>query len=262
MLKLSSVWRHYFPKEEGHIFFKSFELFTDLRSFSLDLQMLSEFLKEIDEVTTKSILIFWTFLQNEKLIDEHLSYQIISSMDVKRPLWIIGFKHLSGIQIDMLKTISEKTDVAVFFPKDVYPETLATDWIRWLEAENKISSTTEAKKLKIIHFPKNKLNMALNSLKEIIPAFDISLADRNVSLSSRQEVAVENLFFKSQEDLFHIQREELFEKINEDLQLSSVVELDAFSLKIEEKKKSALLANNFILYKILLLLSDALVAYV
>jgi hypothetical protein len=40
MLRLSSVWRHYFPKEEAHLFFKSFEMFTDLRSFSLNLELL------------------------------------------------------------------------------------------------------------------------------------------------------------------------------------------------------------------------------
>lgn len=261
MLRLSSVWRHYFPTEEGHHFFKSFELFTDLRSFSLDLEMLSEFLKEIDEITTKSILIFWTFLINESLIDEHLSYQILSEMDTDRPIWFMGFKHLSGIQIDMIKVISEKTDVKVFFPRDVYPETLSTDWIRWLVPEEKIESDDkEIKKLKIIHFPKNKLNIVLDSVKSLIPHFDIALASQNVTFNSRQEVSVANLFFKSQEDLFSVQREAVFEEFSEELN-TGAVELSVFANKIEEKKTIALSAQNFILYKTLLLLSEALVTY-
>lgn len=263
MLRLSSVWRHYFPEEESHLFFKSFELFTDLRSFSLNLEMLAEFLKEIDEVTTRSVLLFWTFLQNEQLIDEHLSYQILSEMeevDEERAIWIMGFKHLSGIQIDMLKMLSEKTEVVVFFPKDVYLETIGSDWIRWLVPEEKMEMPLVARNLKIIHFPKNKLNIVLDSLKKIIPQFDIALANQNVTLNSRQEVAIANLFFKSQEDLFSIQREELIAQLSDELQLAPM-ELEAFVIKIEEKKKEALRAENFILYKVLLLLAEALVMY-
>ncbi|RPJ76454.1 MAG: hypothetical protein EHM20_07425, partial [Alphaproteobacteria bacterium] len=264
MLRLSSVWRHYFPTEEGHQFFKSFELFTDLRSFTLNLEMLSEFLKEVDEVTTKSILIFWTFLLNENLIDEHLSYQILSEMETNRPVWLIGFKHLSGIQIDMLKVISEKIDVKVFFPRDVYAETLNTDWIRWLVPEESPAKmgpiSVEEKKLKIIHFPKNKLNIVLDSVKRLIPHFDIALASQNITLNSRQEVSVADLFFKSQEDLFRIQREAIFEEFSEELQVGAL-ELEVFAAGVEEKKKTALSAQNFILYKILLLLGEALVTY-
>ena len=267
MLRLSSVWRHYFPNEEAHYFFKSFELFTDLRSFSLNIEMLSEFLKEIDEVTTKSILIFWGFLQSEKLIDEHLSYQIMSedeNIESTRPIWIIGFKHLSGIQIDMLKLISEKTNVFVFFPKDIYPETLSTDWIRWLLPEKKIEIINEIKKLNIIHYPKNKLNIVLEAIKKVRPSFDVALASQNVTFNIRQEVAVADLFFKSQEDLFRTQREALIDELNEDFNVETNgkhLKLADFILKIEEKKKKALLVENFILYKILILLDEAVVAY-
>lgn len=263
MLRLSSVWRHYFPTEEGHLFFKSFELFTDLRSFSLNLEMLSEFLKEIDEVTTKSVLLFWTFLQTEKLIDEHLSYQILSDMDdagMRRPIWVIGFKHLSGIQIDMFKVLGEKADVNIFFPKDVYPETLSTDWIRWLVPESEVINLKKVNKLKIVHFPKNKLNMVLDSLKKIVPCFDIALASQSVTLNYRQEVSGSNLFFKSQEDLFKIQREELIEELSAALELAPSA-LEDFILKVEDKKREALLEENFIRYKTLLLLDDALVFY-
>ena len=249
MLRLSSVWRHYFPKQEAHLFFKAFEIFTDLRSFSLNLELLSEFLKELDEVTTKSILIFWTFLQNEKIIDEQLSYQIISSYEIERPVWVIGFKHLSGIQIDMFKVISEKTDVSVFFPKDVYTESLSSDWIRWLVAEKKIEIINEEKKLKVIWFPKNKLNVVLNSVEKIMPSFDLSLASSNLTLNARQEVSLDNLFFKSPEDLFKIKREELLEVLNEELQ-AGAMSLDHFLNIIEAKKNQVLEKEDFISYLI------------
>lgn len=260
MLRLSSVWRHYFPTEEVHFFFKSFEIFTDLRSFSLNLDLLSEFLKELDAVTTKSILLFWTFLQNEEIIDEHLSYQVTSSFEVETPIWIMGFRHLSGIQIDMLKTISEKTEVKVFFPKDVYRESLNTDWIRWLVPEEKIEMAAEVKKLKVIHFPKNKLNLVLSSMKKMIPNFDLVLASSNLTFNARQEVALENLFFKSPEDLFKVRRLELFEDFGRDV-LMGPVSLEDFLKNIEERKIKALELEDFLLYKILLLLVLALEFY-
>lgn len=271
MLRLSSVWRHYFPEGEAHQFFKSFEMFTDLRSFSLSLDMLSEFLKEVDEVTTKSIFIFWGFLQNEKLIDEHLSYQLLAenensdeNSNEARPLWIIGFKHLSGIQIDMLKVISEKRSVAVFFPKDVYAETMSTDWIRWLIPEEKVVVSDRFKELKVIYYPKNKLNIVLESVKKMIPHFDVAMACQNVTFNLRQEVALENLFFKSQEDLFRVQRDFLMDDFKEHFQdelKNAPILLADFVLKIEEKKKNALSSEQFLLYKTLLLLEEAVNAY-
>ncbi len=260
MLRLSSVWRHYFPNEKAHQFFKAFEIFTDLRSFSLNLELLSEFLKEMDEVTTKSILLFWTFLENEKIIDEHKSYQVLSEIEINRPLWVIGFKHLSGIQIDMLKVLAEKTEVSIFFPKDVYVETLSTDWIRWIVPEEKIEIEAPGKSLKLIYFPKGKLNTVLNSLEKNTSQFDVALASTQSSFNFKQEVATQDKFFKSPEDLFSIAREKLFEELSEELKEKSL-EIEVFSNNIEEKKKEALKAEDFILYKTLLLLSDALTYY-
>ena len=260
MLRLSSVWRHYFPEAEAHLFFKAFEMFTELRSFTLNLELLSEFLKELDEVTTKSILIFWAFLQNDKIIDEHLSYQITSDYEVERPIWIMGFKHLSGIQIDMLKVMSEKTDVSVFFPKDVYLESLSSDWIRWLVPEEKVEVKAQKKKLRVISFPKNKLNIVLNSVKKIIPNFDLALASENLCFNSRQEVSLEGLYFKSPEDIFKVKREELCEVLSEEL-LASPMGLEDFSNLLEVKKKEALKKEDFIYYKTLLLFAEALTFY-
>ena len=260
MLRLSSVWRHYFPTKEAHLFLKAFEIFTDLRSFTLSLEMLSEFIKELDDDTAKSILIFWTFLENEKIIDEQLSYQLISANKFSRPFRFIGFKHLSGIQIDMLKTISEQVSVDVFFPKNVYAESLSTDWIRWLLPEKKLEISTEKKKLNVVYFPKNKLNIVLDSIKSLHPNFDLALASQHVNLNSRQEVALENLFYKSPEDLFQVKRIELLDNLNEELKDESI-DLKLFLEKIEIRKSKSLEVEDYVLYKVLLLLEDALSFY-
>jgi CRISPR/Cas system-associated exonuclease Cas4 (RecB family) len=259
MLRLSSVWRHYFPKEEAHLFFKSFELFTELRSFTLDLNLLSEFMKELDEVIVKSILIFWTFLDNENIIDEHKSYHCVSDVVLEKDLYIVGFKHLSGIQIDMLKTLGEQINVFVPFPEEVYAETFSSDWIRWIMPEQAVEKVVEKKSLKFISFPKNKLNTSLDAVKKVFNDFDLALASSNLTFHARQEVLRPDQFFKSPEDLFQSSRENLLEELK--VIAGDRIEISELNNKVEELKKASLASENFILYKVILLLEEAVKAY-
>jgi len=264
MLRLSSVWRHYYPEEESHYFFNAFEIFTDLRSYTLSLDLLSEFVKELDEITTKSIFIFWSFLENEKIIDEHKSYQILSSLKTSKPIWIFGFKHLSGIQIDMLKLLGEKNNVRVFFPKEVYLETISSDWIRWLVPSEQLSIQAARRRVKIIYYPKNKLNITLKSLQKKIAHYDLALASNHSTFNSRQEVMTEDQFLKSPEDLFKVSRDKFLEKIQNKLQdesLSFSMVIKDFLLSLEDYKKESILSEDFILYKTILIFENALNLY-
>jgi len=260
MLRLSSVWRHYFPEEEAEIFFRSFELFTELRSFTLNLDLLSDFLKELDEKIAKSVLIFWAFLENEKIIDEHKSYQLCAEINLTRPLWLVGFKHLSGIQIDMLKEIGENTEVGIFFPKDVYDETLSSDWIRWIVPEAITVPESQSKKIEVVYFPKNKLNIVLKTLHEKRNRFDITLASQQIDFHHRQEVTLPGQFFKSPEDLFQSRREKYFETLSDTLRFNSIALNDLLN-QIVDAKKEVLVQQDFISYKILILVEEALSLY-
>jgi len=61
MLRLSSVWRNYFPHGELNVFLRSFEIFTEMRSFTIELELLGEFVKELEEEMARSIFIFGHF---------------------------------------------------------------------------------------------------------------------------------------------------------------------------------------------------------
>ena len=137
LLRLSSVWRHYFPVAHEQIFFRAFEIFTDLRSFTLDANFLTEVLSELDPELKKSVLIFWVYFENEKIIDEQLAYKLVSGDLSSRPLCFVGFKHMNAVQIDMIKELSDNKQLTVAFPLSVYRETLPGDWIRWLLPESK-----------------------------------------------------------------------------------------------------------------------------
>lgn len=258
MLRLSSAWRHYFPETDIQIFLRAFEIFTDLRSFSLNLDLLSEFLKETDPQITKSVLIFWAFVTNEDIVDEHKSYQLMGSVIIEKPLWFVGFKHLSGIQIDMLKELGEKTEVNVFFPKDVYAESIHTDWIRWIVPEFQVAPEAGDKKARIVYYPKNKLNYVLDSVKKSVPDSDITLASSQPEFNSRQEVLSAGQFFKSPEDLFSMKRDLIFEEM---IDQKVAMTLEEFKNKIILKKKTALQSEDFIDYKVYTLINEALELY-
>lgn len=260
MLRLASVWRHYFPDGSSFQFFHSFELFTELRSFTLDLSLLAEFLKETDETIAKSIFIFWTYLDNEQIIDEHLGYSKCSDMNLDKPIWLIGFKNLSGIQLDMLKNLAERQSVTVFIPRSVYAGSISSDWTRWLIPHVDIEINSITKKINLGVFPKNKLNVSLTLLRKKLPSADLVLAGSEIKINQLGEIAIAGDFFKTQEDFLKICREDVFKKLFESIGKSQV-DLVEFYSSLDSEKEKALTAENYLTFKALTLVEECLEMY-
>lgn len=264
MIKLSAVWRHYFPEESTSVFLESFELFTELRSYTLDMELLNEFLQELDENVRKSIHIFWLYLDQEKIIDEHLSYNKVTETKFSTALWFVGFKHMSGVQIDMLKTISENCAVEVLFPRPVYLDALPNDWIRWLSTEEDGMKAPEAKKVstvKIGMIPKGKANIVLNNFFESHPHFDLIMGGTQVGLVTYQEAQRKNSFFKTTEDLFAIELELLTKELRQQLKEKKILTVEEMTVFFEALKFSTIEKGEYRKYKIVELMALALEAY-
>ena len=263
MIKLSAVWRHYFPDEKSAVFMDAFELFTELRSYTLNLDLLSEFFKELDEVVVKSVLIFWSYLDQEKLIDEHLAYQKITESEHQRSMWFIGFKHMSGVQIDMLKMISENQEVSVFFPRPVFEETLSNDWIGWLTEEEPQSTVENALhgNVKVAVLPKGKSNIILKKFFEKHSQFDLVLASTQTSLISFQEAQKENSFFKTSEDLFSVEIDLLILDLRRELKDKKVITVEEMNLYLQAMKTKAAKKGEYRKYKVIELTEVAVSDY-
>jgi len=256
LLRLSSVWRHYFPVSQEQIFFRAFEIFTDLRSFTLDKDLLIDVLVELDADLKKSILLFWVYLETENLVDEQLAYKLVGANKEERPLCFIGFKHMNSIQIDMLKSQAEHREVVVAFPSDVYQETLMTDWIRWILPEQKLSfdkSSSVQESVKIYLYTKNKLNYFLEEFRKNQKKFDIVLPSQSVELKHIQEVLGKDAFFKKDVDLFQNSRGQVFAKLfKEEKQIPQI------KLKALELKKQYIQLEDFKSLKICMLIDECL----
>ena len=263
MIKLSAVWRHYFPTEQTAVFLEAFELFTELRSYTLDMGLLNEFLQELDEVVKKSIQIFWLYLDQEKIIDEHLSYNKVTESKHHISMWFVGFKHMSGVQIDMLKTLSESQNVEVLFPFPVYMDSLPNDWIRWISADEikKIKRTEALSEIRVALIPKGKSNIILNKFFEIHPEFDLVMAGTQVGLVTYQEAQKNKSFFKATEDLFAVELELLTIDLRKKLKKLKIITIEEINTYFEEIKINAISKGEYRKLKMIELMGVALIDY-
>ncbi|NOT77442.1 MAG: PD-(D/E)XK nuclease family protein [Bacteriovoracaceae bacterium] len=263
MIKLAAVWRHYFTTHPTSLFLQSFELFTELRSITLDLELLSEFFKELDEEMVKSILLFWTFLDQEKIIDEHLSYKKVGEVELAQNVVFTGFKHMSGVQIDMLRTLGENVEVAVTFPEAVYIESFSTDWIRWLSPDgvNKKNITKHEQELLVSMIPKGKANLAVGKFLNINPNYDLVLASSKVSLSDYQEVHKEMTFFKTSEDIFLTEKKMLISLLKNKISTMESLNAEGLNNFLELIKLDYAKSGEFKKYKLIQLFQEAIGLY-
>lgn len=263
MIKLAAVWRHYFTTHPTSLFLQSFELFTELRSITLDLELLSEFFKELDDEIVKSILLFWTFLDQEKIIDEHLSYKKVGEVELAQNVVFTGFKHMSGVQIDMLRTLGENVEVAVTFPEAVYIESFSTDWIKWLSPDgvNKKIITKHEQELLVSMIPKGKANLVVGKFLNINPNYDLVLASSKVSLSDYQEVHKEMTFFKTSEDIFLTEKKMLISLLNNKISTKESLNFEGLNNFLELIKLDYAKSGEFKKYKLIQLFQEAIDLY-
>ena len=143
---LATVWKNVFPEERESYFHQAFNVFTDLRSFTLNPSLIEDILYHYDEVVARAIRFFWKVTESEGLIDEHQAYQnILNALSdpsfqdhedlFEKGLILTGFTHLSGNQVELLKFIGKYTDVVIPIPTEVVRDSLRTDWVDWVKTQ-------------------------------------------------------------------------------------------------------------------------------
>jgi RecB family exonuclease len=131
----------YLPDLGYEQFTQAYNLFSDLRSFTLDQEALTSVLEEQPEVIKQAVKLFWQLLELTGYLDEHGAYQEISerlrSVEDKEALnktyifW--GFQHLNGQQVDLLKALAIRYQVIIPFPLALKDKLKRSDWISWLK---------------------------------------------------------------------------------------------------------------------------------
>lgn len=241
LLELSIVWKKNFPKLEYSQFSRAFKIFTELRGFTLDANLIDEIYNEFDEDISNLLKLFWKEFEDQNIVDEQASYQLLSKkydkdLDDQRDVIFYGFPFLNAIQIDLLKKLAEKRNVYVPYDEELFHETIMSDWIRWLRPEaNKNFKKNENKKtVDVVHYSKKKMSIKLkkyikeNSIEKII------LMDRNPTYEHFNEIPANDFYFRYSVSPFESIVDVYFDYIKEKILKDEVIAVDDVLIFLKE----------------------------
>jgi CRISPR/Cas system-associated exonuclease Cas4 (RecB family) len=243
---LATIWRMKFSEEPTYYFEQAFELFTDLRSFTLTPELIENVLSHYDPVVAEAVRYFWLIVEGQEIVDEHLAYHLIlegleqGEVDVDSALNDVGlvfqgFTHLSGSQIDLLKMLGRYCDVVIPIPTEVVKESIKTDWVDWIttQADNVEERAREEEGAldyaKIIEFEKLSQNQTLSKLLESTSS-DVLLVKNSLNFRDILNINQRDFFFKTELDFFKGISKSYFETLEKLVSSGGSVEIS----KIEE----------------------------
>lgn len=241
LLVLATIWKKYQPEASAESFLQAFTLFTDLRSYSTEIDLFDGVFETLDPMLVQSLKVFWSYLSMQGWLDEHETYYKLASAlksispDESTPelpsLIFWGFGHLNGNQIDLIKSLSLWTQVWVPFDKEIYELSHSSDYIRWFENEalKDVSRVEElpTKKIPLIRFAKNRMAETLLSFKESLSNEQFLLAEKKLKMEHLHEIPYGNISFKVQSEIFQEEfsrfKSKIFELIQQTPSLPMIV---------------------------------------
>jgi len=208
LLFLSFVWKQFFSESKYESFVQAFNLLTELRSFTLDFTQVLELLEDRDEDIAKAVKVFWYYILENEIIDEHQAISLIrekvSQYDTLDDCYVFwGFNHLSAGQIDFIKELAEKSDVYIPLPYMVLSYGRNTDWPYWLSTDiNQNENENDPITINTLRYSKSRMNEKLRPLLLAEKNVEVFLAKKNPTISEINEIPLDNAFFRSRVDLF------------------------------------------------------------
>lgn len=271
LLFLSGVWRSRIGPQKLETFKQAFKLFTELRSFTLDLNLIEEILEEFAEEVQAAIKLFWLVCEQLELVDEHKTYSLLSEAyrTLENPVndkamieghgerfifW--GFRHLSALQVDFLKALSLRHEIYIPLPQAVFSSLQNSDWPCWLGAKIQTQDKTkeeEAGEIRLLHFAKGRLSEKMLAYDQQAKNSDILLCTESPELDHYLEIPYKNLSYRSSLELWKGD----FEKVCELLIERTETYQETLKLLIQE----GLQKQNFSRLKILLLIQNVFVEW-
>ena len=211
---LGVLWKKFFPGKNYAQFYRALKLLTDLRSYSLQIDLIETAIEGLDQDLQKAVRLFWRLCDELKLDDENKIYNELAekwrSQEIqshgKRHFIFWGFEYFSNLQIGLLESLSLMHQVDILAPAIVFDGAGRFDWPYWIKGEV-CSPLGEKKKksrpLEIIRYPKNHLNGAILNFFEKRPLqnYDIIFGKKGVEFEDILELPVRGHFFKTPVEL-------------------------------------------------------------
>ena len=238
----------YLPELGYEQFIQAYNLFSDLRSFTLNEDALSTVMEEQSPDVRKAVELFWRLLEVTGYLDEHGAYQKISEAlrsfeekeELKKTYIFWGFQHLNGQQVDLLKALSIRYEVIIPFPLVLKEKLKKSDWLSWLR-----ESRVKERDLTIIPQEPQASWIKLNSreiamnLKNILkPRDQIVLGVSKLSPMHMDIVPSKGVLYKIPHQLIQTELQELSYEVKASMKGNELFSgLESF---LTEKKKEIL----------------------
>lgn len=228
----------YFPDIIFEQFKEAYNLFSDLRSFTLDFNALDSVLEEETAATKRMVQLFWTLLDSLGHLDEHAAYQVIAEKlrsseeesSLKKTFIFWGFQHLNGQQLDLIKALSIRYHVLIPIPLPLKEKLKRSDWMSWLlEHRVEVIEYPEVQKtLRATLIPTNSRELAITLKTYLKPKSQVILGVSKLSMEHVDLVPSAQVGFKVAHSLIEAELLELADELFED-----VVE-GALALKLDD----------------------------
>lgn len=203
----------YLPDLSFEQFIQSYNLFSDLRSFTLNAEALGPVLEEEPAEISHAVTLFWKLLELTRYMDEHAGYQLLSETlrsceeneKLRKNYIFWGFQHLNGQQVDLLKALSIRYEVIIPFPSTLKSVLKKTDWISWLmDSQAKETELGGEKKAPVAKWLEVNSRELAVTLKSLVKDHDqVLLGVSKLSSSHIDIVPSRKVFFKITHELIH-----------------------------------------------------------
>lgn len=209
LIHLATVWKKYFSEKSYSKFHSTYTLFLDLRSYTLNFELLENIQDEFDPTIFSALKIFYQYMDMAEIIDEQKAYSLIGNMSFKWERLILWeFYHLSASQIDMLRTISQNKNIHIPIPYKVWEERTPWDWISAMNvfAQIKVHERIKNcnKKIKIFYYKKGELANAIELYKgsQDIQNYSLVLVNKKNKILNLDQLHIHHSIFNGPCSIF------------------------------------------------------------
>mgnify|MGYP000058508695 FL=1 len=244
-----------------------FDLFTEIRSYSLSSEIFVDLKDLIEEQYHEGITLFNAYFNSLEIVDEQRSYNLVgdlfgnSDLDMSYIFW--GYDHLNANQIDMLKRMGEAVEVTVPIASNILTNCDNLDWPTWLTTQDYEDSTSDEKEIEVRAYevPKGRISEYLEEINETRNS-NIVHIDKTLSLQKINSLFFDKQNFKVSYELFNHATEDVFNHLNELFKQGKKLEANLFVDKISEISLKYLKENKLSEFKVSLTLKETIQKFI
>ncbi len=227
-----------------------YDLFTDIRSYSISFDIFDEIKEFITEAEYQGLALFWNYLETSSVVDEQKSYHLIDESKLSDNLLFWGFDHLNANQLDLIKIAANHVDVFIPINSKVMSGCSHFDWPTWLTTELKINEDDSSALIETnsITIPEGRITKYLKSLSEKGLCNTFYLGD-STDLLRINSLVTTSTHLKTNYDLFLDKRNIIFDELRE-------IDLATISLYISEQIEKSFKLNDVVKLKTLIQLKE------